>query len=138
MSVTVYVPNDSTALAVGADTTARAISDVASKRGLEVTVIRNGSRGMFWLEPFVEVVTPAGRIAYGPVQAGDVSSLFDAGFLNGADHPLRHGEAGSIPYFGRQERLTFSRVGVTDPLSLSDYETHGGWRGLNCRNPLTN
>jgi formate dehydrogenase iron-sulfur subunit len=88
MSVTVYVPRDSGALALGAEKAAKAIAREAAARGLEAKVVRNGSRGLYWLEPMVEVATGAGRIAYGPVSANDVPSLFDAGFLTGGAHPL--------------------------------------------------
>lgn len=57
MSVTVYVPNDSAAIGLGANATAQAISKIAAERGISIRLIRNGSRGLFWLEPFVEVVT---------------------------------------------------------------------------------
>jgi formate dehydrogenase iron-sulfur subunit len=130
MSVTVYVPNDSAAIGIGANATAQAISKMAAERGIPIRVIRNGSRGLFWLEPFVEVVTSEGRIGYGPVEAQDVPSLFDARFLDGGPHRLRIGRPESIPYLAQQERLTFSRVGITDPLSIPDYEAHGGGRGL--------
>lgn len=83
MSVTVYVPNDSAAIGLGANATAQAISKIAAERGISIRLIRNGSRGLFWLEPFVEVVTTEGRIGYGPVEAHDVPSLFDAQFLQG-------------------------------------------------------
>jgi formate dehydrogenase iron-sulfur subunit len=122
---TVWVPCDSAARSVGADAVARAL---AKHDGVEVR--RNGSRGLYWLEPLVEVVTDAGRIAYGPVAASDVPGLIAAGMLHGGDHPLRVGDIEQQPWFARQERLTFARVGVTDPLSLADYEAHGGWRGL--------
>ncbi|MEO0972046.1 MAG: NADH-ubiquinone oxidoreductase-F iron-sulfur binding region domain-containing protein [Pseudomonadota bacterium] len=127
---TVYVPRDAGALAVGAEATARAIAGEAARRGQDVNIVRNGSRGMFWLEPLVEVVTDAGRQAYGPVQASDVPGLFESGFLDGAEHPLSHGLTDQIDWLARQERLTYARVGITDPLSASDYEAHGGWRGL--------
>ena len=130
MSVTVFVPRDSAALAVGADATAQAIVQTAAARGEEIRLVRNGSRGLIWLEPMVEVATAAGRVAYGPVAAEDVPGLFDAGFLRGAKHELLHGPTEDIPYLKNQERLAFARVGVTDPLSLTDYEAHGGWRGL--------
>jgi formate dehydrogenase iron-sulfur subunit len=126
----IYVPRDSAAVSVGADEVAEAVAQVARQRRLELQIVRNGSRGMFWLEPLVEVATPAGRVAYGPVTAGDVPGLFDAGFVEGAAHPLRLGPTEDIPYLKNQERLTFARVGITDPLSLADYEQHGGWRGL--------
>ncbi|MEY8875575.1 MAG: formate dehydrogenase beta subunit [Leptothrix sp. (in: b-proteobacteria)] len=129
-AVKVYVPRDSAALAVGADEVADAIVAQAAARGAAVELVRNGSRGLLWLETLVEVATPAGRVAYGPVEVDDVASLFDAGFLSGAPHPLGHGLTEAIPYLARQQRLTFARMGVTDPLSLADYEVHGGWAGL--------
>lgn len=130
MSITVYVPCDSAALAVGADRVARAIANEAAQRGLDITLVRNGSRGLFWLEPLVEVKTPRGRIAYGPVQPGDVAALFDAGFLAGGAHALCLGPTDDIPYLKKQERLTFARMGVTDPLSLADYKAHEGFTGV--------
>jgi formate dehydrogenase iron-sulfur subunit len=133
--VKVFVPRDATALALGADATARAIIAQAHERGVELELVRNGSRGMFWLEPLVEIATAAGRIAYGPVHADDVPSLFDADFLHGGVHALRLGAVEEIPFFAHQQRLCFARVGVTDPLSIDDYLAHGGFTGL--RNALT-
>jgi formate dehydrogenase iron-sulfur subunit len=130
MSTTVYVPRDSAALAAGADRVARRIAEEAAQRGLDVQLVRNGSRGLFWLEPMVEVATPTGRIAYGPVAVDDVAGLFDAGFLSAAAHSLNLGLTDQIPYLKNQERLTFARMGVTDPLSLADYEAHEGYAGL--------
>src|SRR5271169_1644741 len=130
MSLKIYVPGDAAALSVGAEAVAKAMADQIASRRLDATVVRNGSRGMFWLEPLVEVETPRGRIAYGPVTADEVPGLFDAGFLDGKPHRLHLGVTDEIPYMKRQERLTFARCGVTDPLSLSDYMGHGGYRGL--------
>ena len=128
--VTVYVPCDSAALAVGADAVAQCIAQEAAARGLDVHIVRNGSRGLFWLEPLVEVATPAGRVAYGPVAPSDVAGLFDAGLATGGAHPLCHGPTGAIPYLARQQRLTFARMGMTDPRSLADYQAYGGFDGL--------
>ena len=130
MTITVFVPRDAAALAVGADKVAAAIEREAASRGHDVHIVRNGSRGMLWLEVLVEVSTDAGRVAYGPVKASDVPSLFDAGFLNGGAHPLAHGLTEDIPFFKGQTRLTFSRCGVTDPLSLDDYRQYQGLTGL--------
>ncbi|MDF3836143.1 NADH-quinone oxidoreductase subunit NuoF [Cupriavidus basilensis] len=130
MSITVFVPRDSSALAMGADEVARAIAREAAARGASVTLVRNGSRGMFWLEPLVEVQTPAGRVAYGPVDTEDVAALFDADFLAGGEHALGLGLTEEIPFLKRQERLTFARMGITDPLSLDDYVAHQGYAGL--------
>jgi formate dehydrogenase iron-sulfur subunit len=134
MTVTVYVPRDASALSLGAEAVAQAITREAARRGDDLRLVRNGSRGLFWLEPMVEVATPAGRVAYGPVTSEDVAGLFVSGFLSGGQHRLLLGPTEEIPYLKSQERLTFARVGVTDPLSVTDYEAHGGWRGL--RNAL--
>jgi formate dehydrogenase iron-sulfur subunit len=130
MTIKVYVPGDAAALSVGADEVAAAVAREAGNRGLTITVTRNGSRGLFWLEPLVEVETARGRIAYGPVTAEEVPHLFDAGFHEGGEHALCLGPTEEIPYLKAQERLTFARCGVIDPLSLPDYLVHGGYRGL--------
>ena len=125
MNPTIYVPGDAAALAFGADAVAAAISEEAARRGVAIKLVRNGSRGMVWLEPLVEVATPLGRIAYGPVRPADVPGLFAAGFVEGgvdADlHPLCLGTTDQIPWLARQQRLVCRRVGVVDPRSLADY-----------------
>ena len=129
-SVQIYVPSDAAAISVGADDVAKAIAAEAAERNVDIKIVRNGSRGMLWLEPLVEVETSGGRIAYGPVSTADIASLFDARFYEGGEHELGHGCTEAIPYFAKQERLTFARCGVIDPLSLEDYEVHGGLTGL--------
>jgi formate dehydrogenase iron-sulfur subunit len=126
----IYVPCDSAAVSVGADSVARAIEQQISIRRIDAQVVRNGSRGLFWLEPLVEVETPEDRVAYGPVGAESVVELFDAGFLKGGPHDLRLGFTEEIPYLKQQERLTFARCGIIDPLSLANYMGHDGYRGL--------
>ncbi|MGD9962058.1 formate dehydrogenase beta subunit [Nocardioides sp.] len=127
MSVTLYVPRDSAARSVGADEVAASLADLI---GDDARIVRNGSRGLLWLEPMVEVLTDAGRIAYGPVTPSDVESLVEAGLLTGGDHALRLGPTDEIPWLADQQRVTFARVGVIDPLSLEDYRDHGGLTGL--------
>ncbi|MCR4268574.1 NADH-quinone oxidoreductase subunit NuoF [Nitratireductor sp. ZSWI3] len=134
MTVKIYVPRDSGALALGAEKVAKAIETEAARRGLDVTIVRNGSRGLYWLEPMVEVETAEGRLAYGPVGPGDVAGLLDAGMAEGGAHALSLGNPEEIPYLAKQTRLTFARCGIIDPVSLADYEAHGGLRGL--RNAL--
>ena len=126
----VFVPGDATACALGADAVAAAIAEQAQARGLAIELVRNGSRGLFWLEPLVEVETAAGRVAYGPVTPAAVPSLFDGGFLAGGQHPLAHGPTEQIPYLRDQTRVNFARAGVIDPLSLEDYQRHDGFAGL--------
>jgi formate dehydrogenase iron-sulfur subunit len=119
----VFVPRDAAALAVGADDVATALADHAD-------VVRTGSRGLFWLEPMIEIETPNGRVAYGPIDVSDVPGLLADGLLVGAPQRLRLGTPETIPFLARQTRLTFSRCGVVDPLSLDDYRAHGGIAGL--------
>ncbi len=124
----IYIPRDSGALAVGADEVAAAFAAVVAE-GSGVEIVRNGSRGLYWLEPLVEVETPAGRFAYGPVTPQDAASVLAAA-LAGGPHPLALGPVADIPWLKRQTRLTFARCGVTDPLSIADYRSHGGFAGL--------
>ncbi|MGO9365695.1 MAG: formate dehydrogenase beta subunit [Rhodomicrobium sp.] len=126
----IFVPADAAAVACGADEVAAAIASTAKASGVDAQIVRNGSRGLLWLEPMVEVETPRGRIAYGPVEASDVQGLFEAGFRDGAAHPLRIGKPEEHPFLKRQTRLAFARCGITDPLSLDDYRGHGGLKGL--------
>ncbi|RJG02613.1 formate dehydrogenase beta subunit [Noviherbaspirillum sedimenti] len=130
MKIKIFVPRDSTALALGADSVANAIAAEAAKRGIAVQLIRNGSRGLMWLEPLVEVETTRGRVGYGPIDETDIASLFEADFHLGGNHARALGLVEEIAYLKRQERLTFARIGVIDPLSLDDYLAHGGYRGL--------
>src|SRR5262245_10163222 len=130
MTATLYVSRDSSALSMGADSIVSAIRDEAKKRHQDVMIVRTGSRGMMWLEPLVEVASAAGRVAYGPVSRSDVPALFESGFLEAKPHPLCQGPTEQIPYFNKQERLTFARVGVIDPLSLDEYIRLGGYQGL--------
>ncbi|MBT3792912.1 MAG: formate dehydrogenase [Rhodospirillales bacterium] len=129
-TVTVYVPVDAAAQSVGSESVVAEILAEAKTRDIDIQIVRNGSRGMLWLEPLLEVVTDQGRVAYGPVAASDVAGLFDAGFLQGGSHALGHGITEEIDYLKRQTRLTFARVGVIDPLSLDDFKSHGGFEGL--------
>ena len=119
----IFVPRDVAALAVGADDVAEALAGHAN-------VVRTGSRGLFWLEPMIEVETPEGRIAYGPVEASDIPALLADGLLTGSAQHLRLGIPEHIPFLARQTRLTFARCGIVDPLSLDDYRAHGGFEGL--------
>ena len=128
--IKVYVPRDSSAKAVGSDEVAMGIAAEAAAQKISIQIIRNSTRGMAWLETFVEVETPQGRVGYGPVEADDIKRLFAAKFYEGGKHQLCHGLVDELPYLKNQERLTFARAGITDPVSLSDYIAHGGFEGL--------
>lgn len=122
----IYLPLDSAAVALGADEIAESLLFQAQARGINLTLVRNGSRGMVWLEPMAEIVTDAGRMAFGPLTLADVPALFD----DLAAHPKTLGLTEDLPWLKAQTRLTFARVGVIDPLSLDDYKAHGGLAGL--------
>jgi formate dehydrogenase iron-sulfur subunit len=126
----IYVPCDSSALALGAEAVAAAIASEAAQRGVEVQIVRNGSRGLLWLEPLVEVETAQGRIGYSNVEVEDLGALFDAGFIDGGAHEKNVGVVDELPYLKNQQRLTFARIGITDPLSIDDYVANGGIEGL--------
>jgi formate dehydrogenase iron-sulfur subunit len=122
----IFVPRDALAVAVGADEVAGALAQACP----DAVILRNGSRGMAWLEPLVEVETPQGRIGYGPVAPSDVAGLVEAGLLTGGAHPKRIGKPEDQPFLARQTRITFSRCGLTDPVSLAAYRALGGFKGL--------
>ncbi|MFT5038308.1 MAG: formate dehydrogenase iron-sulfur subunit [Flavobacteriaceae bacterium] len=135
MNMKFFVPQDTTALALGAHSVASTLARELEERGLKDEIIRNGSRGMFWLEPLLEVEIGDSRLAFGPVTPFDVSSILDS--LSSIDkksksisHPLHLGEVEEIDYLARQQRLTFSRAGVGDPLCIKNYQNLAGFSGL--------
>lgn len=136
-TVRVYVPRDTTACSLGSDEVAAALTRRAAEQHLPLEIVRNGSRGLYWLEPMIEVDSPDGRVAFGPVtreRLDDFLSLqFWGKLTNGVvatEDPLYLGLTEEIPYLKSQLRLNFSRVGITDPLSIDDYKTYGGFDGL--------
>ncbi len=131
----IFLSRDTTSLALGAEQVADRIRASEKHRGEDIEIVRTGSRGLFWLEPMIEVDTAAGRVAYGPLPIDQldetIESLLDADCLAGDKrHPLCLGLTEAIPYLAKQQRFSFSRVGVIDPLSLADYQQHGGLAGL--------
>ena len=128
--VRLFVPGDSGAVSVGADTVARDLAIECRRRGIDAQIVRTGSRGMYWLEPLIEVQTPEGRVGYGPVKAGDLPRLLDAGMLEGAVDDLRLGDVDRHPWMRSQQRLTGARLGLVDPQDIDDYLSHGGYLGL--------
>ncbi|CAM5773617.1 formate dehydrogenase subunit beta [Labrys miyagiensis] len=129
MTLRLYIPRDAAAIACGSDEVAAAFRVAAIAGKVDIEIIRNGSRGMAWLEPLVELVTPDGRIGYGPVEPEDAGDLL-AAFAGDGMHKLRVGKPEELPFLKRQTRLTFSRVGIVDPRDIDDYKAHGGLKGL--------
>ena len=131
MSVTkIYVPRETSAVSVGADEVAIEIAREAKRTGARIELIRNGSWGATWLEPLVEVEVGGTRIAYGNVSASDVPGLFAAGLVDGGEHDRRLGPINEVPYLINQDRWTFWRCGLIDPLSLEDFRLHQGFKAL--------
>jgi len=130
VTLRIFVPRDAAALSVGAHEVALAIRAEIERRGIDAKIVRNGSRGMLFLEPLVEIETPGGRVGYGPVDVEDVAQLFASGFPLDVSHPTRIGLVEQHPYFASQQRLIFARCGITDPLSIEEYAAHGGLKGL--------
>ena len=114
----VYISRDMASVALGADEVARAFEAAGCD------VVRTGSRGLFSIEPLVEVESDGKRIGFGPVRAEEVAAVLDG------SHASRLGELAALPFFAGQQRFTFARCGIIDPLSLADYAALGGWRGL--------
>ena len=106
---------------MGAD----AVASALEARG--ETVIRNGSRGMLWMEPLVERADECHgpRVGWANVTAGQI----DAGLpYKQADNFI--GAVEEFDYLARQNRWIYERVGITDPVDPEDYVAHGGLTGL--------
>ena len=129
-TLSVYISGDASARALGADQVALEIAARASATGRAITIVRTGSRGMVCAEPLVEVETAGSRIAYAPVNTGDLDGLFAAGFLDGREHALRLGRLDALPWFAHQERLSFARCGLIDPLDYVVWCASGGLAGV--------
>lgn len=128
--LTLFVARDSVARAVGAEHVAAALVREAERRQVPLDLRRTSSRGLYWLEPLVELESANGRLGFGPLTEADVPALFDALANDPARHPLALGPVEEIPYLKTQQRLLFARAGITRPLSLDDYRAHGGFEGL--------
>lgn len=126
----IFVARETTALSVGADAVVASLETEAKTRGIDIEIVRTGSRGACWLEPLVEVLVGETRIAYGPVEVGDVAALFETSICQGGDHALKLGDITQHAWFAGQERRIFKRCGVTDPLSIEHYKETGGLEGL--------
>ena len=119
----IYIPGDSAAQSIGSDLVAVAIAAEAAKRNLDITIVRNGTRGALWLEPLVEIEKDGKRIGYSNVTSDDAAAVLDG------SHPSI-GDVDKFDWLVKQDRITYKRVGIIDPLSISDYEAHGGFKGL--------
>ena len=126
----IYISADTTSVSLGADDVAVAIQERLKNNQSNSTIVRNGSWGLFWLEPMIEVEIDNERHAYGPVSCEDIPTLFDLGFPKAFDHPLYLGKIASLPAIQKQTRMTFARCGLIDPASLDDYSSYQGFVGL--------
>jgi len=130
LSTRIYVPRETAAISVGADEVAIAIARHAKETGASIELIRNGSWGATWLEPLLEVVVDEQRIAYGNVEPADIAGMFEAGLLSGGEHAKRIGPIDEIPYLINQDRWTFWRCGLINPLSIDDFSAQQGFKAI--------
>ena len=140
--IDIFIPQDTTSLALGSDQVASLLMELSNDRGLDVNLTRNGSRGMFWLEPLLEVEFEDDRVGFGPVTLADVPSIIDIledsqDDFNNITHPLFLGRIESIEYLAKQQRLTFKRSGLCDPTCIKSYQNLSGFEGLTRALPLS-
>jgi formate dehydrogenase iron-sulfur subunit len=130
VTIKIYIARETSARSVGADDIAQQLQALTRQAGLDIEIIRHGSRGMTWLEPLLEVETEQGRVAYGPVTPDDLNELVAAEFYLGKPHVLGHGLTERLAYFAVQRRVTFNRCGLVTAGSIDDYRAHDGFVGL--------
>ena len=130
MTTKIYIPRDSSAIGLGADVVADQVSRVSHSMKQEVEIVRNGSRGLIWMEPLLEVETESGRSGFANVNSADVEDLVKANFTEAGLRAKSVGIVDEIPYLKNQERLCFARNGITDPISIEDYIENEGFKGL--------
>ena len=82
MTTRIYVPNDTTACSVGADAVAEAIEATLARIAFDATIVRNGSRGAYALEPLVEIDADDGRIGF-PLGGDDAQFTLEAAYCFG-------------------------------------------------------
>lgn len=122
---TIYIPADSTSRSLGSDS----LAALLTARNPQTNIVRNGSWGLYWLEPMIEIEQDGLRHAFGPVQTDDLDSLL-ANDAPNTKHEKYLGLTDELEWITQQQRLTFSRVGKIDPLSLEAYKIHDGFKGL--------
>ena len=125
-----FIPRDTTATALGAEDLAAQALALIQEKSLEIDLVRNGSRGAFWLEPLLELELDNQRLAFGPVTSADFPAILEASREALRQHPLCLGDITALEWLQSQQRITFARAGVGDPLSLADYQAQGGFLGL--------
>ena len=116
-----FVPRDAAARSMGAD----AVASALEARG--ETVVRNGSRGMLWMEPLLERADErhGPRVGWSNATAAQI----EAGLPD--EHSECYvGAVEELDYLARQNRWIYERVGITDPIDPEDYLAHGGLTGL--------
>ena len=123
----IYIPNETTSNSVGATQAYKAISNL---KGIEeAEIIRNGTWGAFWLEPFIEVESEGNRVGvcYKGVDLSQLKTLND--FLSDFDNrdPF---DIRKIEFINEQKRIVFSRIGKGDPLDILFYQDQGGYDSL--------
>lgn len=122
-----YLSRDSAAVSIGAADTAAALAAAAPA----ATIARTGSRGLYWLEPLVEIEHEGQRLGFGPIDAAEVDTLLAAVAEGRFDqHPQYVGDIDALLRDQGQRRVTFARCGIIEPTDWDAFVAHGGAAGL--------
>ena len=126
--IKIYIPKETSACSVGSDLIAEKITDLSQGYN-HIGIVRNGSWGAFWLEPFVEIEKDGNRtgVSYLNKETSHLLTIeeFFDDFYNSQPFDIQ-----DIAFIKRQTRLVFSRIGLYDPLDLNQYRNSHGYKGL--------
>jgi len=131
-------------LASGADEVRETAENWARERDMKLDIRPTGCVGYCQVEPIVDILTSEGnRISYGGVTPENVGNLLTETFLH---HSYENegiiGQYGNgkmldglpliseHPFFRKQVKFVLRNCGVIEPVSISDYRSRGGFKGL--------
>ena len=118
----VFIPQDSISIALGADLIAKKIAQSGHE------IIRNSSRGLHFLEILIEVEIDGARHGFGPISTNEIEDLIASNFAK--SHPKYLGIVDELKLIKSQNRLSFAKCGINDPLDFDGYLTLGGGKAL--------
>ncbi len=123
-----FLSSDSASVAMGAEKIAEEILENDS--GI-FSLTRTGSRGLYHLEPILEVNIEGERHGFGPLECADVLDVLNS-ILDGnpQSHSLYLGDINKHPEMVNQQRFAMARLGVCDPFDLQSQQAHGAYEGL--------
>jgi NADH:ubiquinone oxidoreductase subunit F (NADH-binding)/(2Fe-2S) ferredoxin len=148
----IFIGMGTCGLATGAGQVKTAVEKWAAARAMQVEITPTGCIGYCKAEPLMDVVTGSGhRVSYSNVTPDVAGFILDevlvrknfkldgllGQFKNGktplADIPFIE----EHPYFRKQVKYVLRNCGVIDPESITDYRSHGGFKGFECAMGMT-